>query len=244
MNANIPRRLSYASAVIRFLSRWSFFVENEIAALDSVVAPGSVCIDAGASYGSYTYALAGRAAGVHSVEPMPSSARGLAFFRRLLKASTVHVHRAALSDTAGTARMSQPRRYRIFSVNTRSFLTTGAHHRGANEEFSGERLCETPVLTIDKIRADAGIVRISFIKADVEGNELALLQGALDTLERDQPAVMLEIEQRHLDKYGVRAESIVDFMAALGYRMQVLDRRVWRPADRVTSAHRNYLFTA
>jgi FkbM family methyltransferase len=242
MNTNISRRLSYASALIRFLSRWSFFVENEIAALDSVVEPGGVCIDAGASYGSYTYALAGRAASVHSVEPMPASVRGLSFFRRLLNATTVHVHRAALSDTTGTARMSQPRRYGIFSVNTRSFLTAGAHDPGANAEFSGERLVQTPVVTIDKIRADAGIVRISFVKADVEGNELAVLRGARDTLERDHPAVMLEIEQRHLDKYGVRAESIVDFMAALGYRMHVLERRAWRPADRVTTAHRNYLF--
>ncbi len=104
-------------------------------------------------------------------------------------------------------------------------------------------MVDTAVTTIDKIRADAGLVRIDFVKADVEGDEFAVLKGATETLERGRPALLLEIEQRHLSKYGVQACEVVAFLSSYGYSMHVRQRRRWHPVGEVTANHRNCLFT-
>ncbi|MCI2418181.1 FkbM family methyltransferase [Saccharopolyspora sp. K220] len=239
------RRLAGAAALIRFCSRWSWFVEREIGFLDGFVRPGSVCIDAGASYGSYSLPLAHRVGvtgRVHSVEPIPVSARLLSRFARLCGATNVVVHRAALGRTGGTGHMSQPRRFGV-AVSTRSFLTTDSRGRGANAGFPAERLIGTRVTSIDQIRDDHGLTGVDFIKADVEGNELAVLEGARETLAAHHPVLLLEIEQRHVEKYGAKADDVPAWLADYGYTMYVLRRDQWQPAERITGAFRNYLFT-
>ncbi|MGP4016945.1 FkbM family methyltransferase [Saccharopolyspora sp. 5N708] len=238
--------MSGAAGLIRFCSRWSWFVEREIGCLAAFVPPGSVCIDAGASYGSYSLPLAhlaGATGQVHSVEPIPASARLLSSFARVCGAANVVVHQAAVGRTGGTGHMSQPRRFGV-AVSTRSFLTTGSRGPGANAGFAAQRLVETRVTSIDEIRREHGLTRVDFIKADVEGNELAMLEGARETLAAHRPVLLLEVEQRHVEKYGAQADDLPARLADYGYAMHVLRGGAWQPAARITGAFRNYLFTA
>ena len=39
--------------------------------------------------------------------------------------------------------------------------------------------------------------KIGFIKIDVEGHELEVIQGALNTIKENQPVLLIEIEERH-----------------------------------------------
>jgi hypothetical protein len=59
-----------------------------------------------------------------------------------------------------------------------------------------------PVVTVDDTVAELGLDRVDFIKIDVEGGELGVLQGAEGTLLRDQPLLLFEVNVFCLWRYG------------------------------------------
>ncbi len=143
---------------------------------------GCVALDVGANAGGYTWHLRGLAAAVHAFEPIP----GLAFGLRcaFLGDRTVHVHNLALSDRPGRATLRIP-------------LHRGAPVTGLATLAGGDRLSDLAVRQI-RIRLNrlddmnlAG--HIGFIKIDVEGHELAVLHGAMRTLQVHMPALWIEI---------------------------------------------------
>ncbi|CAM5547595.1 hypothetical protein STAFG_2326 [Streptomyces afghaniensis 772] len=243
-DAGRPLRWTYS--LLCALSRRFSFVEDEIDGLRHVVEEGDVCLDIGAEYGVYTYALsyvAGPKGCVHGFEPLPGPYRVLGAGVRLLCGGRAHAHRMALGERPRDAAvMSLPYR-RGLPVHGRAFLTEGARGPGPNSEFAGERRPVVRVGTVDEIVAAAGLPRVDFVKADVEGAEPLVLAGAAETLLRDRPTLLLEIEERHLAKYGARAERLVEELRFAGYSMFLWRDGRWRPVDRVTEAHRNYLFT-
>ncbi len=239
------RVAAVALALRRAARRWSF-VEPEVAGLRAVVGPGSVCLDIGAEYGLYTWtlaALAGPDGQVHSVEPLPGPAGWLNGLRVLLGCRSVTVHRTALGQRAHRGTMSLPRR-RLLPVHGRAYLTDGAAGPGPNAEFARSRPVRTEVRTVDGLCREVGLERVDFIKADVEGAEPAVLSGARHTLLRDRPALLLEIEDRHLAKYGVSAAELVRRLTALEYAMYRWQDGGWVQVAEVTEDCRNYLFSA
>lgn len=240
------RPLRWTYSALCALSRRFSFVEDEVDGLRQVVEDGDVCLDIGAEYGVYTYALsyvAGPKGCVHGFEPLPGPYRVLGAGVRLLCSGRAHAHRMALGDRPRDAAvMSLPYR-RGLPVHGRAFLTDGAQGLGPNAEFAGERRPVVRVGTVDEVVAAAGLPRVDFVKADVEGAEPLVLAGAAGTLLRDRPTLLLEIEERHLAKYGARAGRLVGELRDAGYSMFLWRDGRWRPVDRVTGAHRNYLFT-
>ncbi|MFD5220517.1 FkbM family methyltransferase [Streptomyces tendae] len=202
-------------------------------------------MDAGAEYGLYTWvlaALAGPSGRVHSVEPLPGPYRWLRTTARLLGARNVTVHRAALDAWCGRGRLSLPVR-RGLPVHGRAYLTDGANGPGPNAEFPDSRTVATPVRTLDQLAHEVGMRRLAFVKADVEGAELGLLKGGSATLRRHRPTLLLEIERRHLAKYGAEPADVLRHLRGIGYQAHRRSRGRWVPVARVTDDCRNYLFT-
>jgi FkbM family methyltransferase len=223
-----------ATPLLRALAASTPWVESELLGLRQVVRPGDVCLDVGAASGYYSAVLsrlAGPAGAVHSVEPLvfayPVLSAVLGVRRRPL----------ALGTTPGRFTMSVPLRDGR-PVTGRAFLTHGADGLGSNDEFDETVDVCVPVDTLDAL----GLDRLDFVKLDVEGAELPVLQGGADTVERHRPALLVEIEERHTRRYGHGPEDVVDWLTSRGYRMFVWRARRWRPADRVVPEHRNYLF--
>ncbi|MDX5565182.1 FkbM family methyltransferase [Streptomyces sp. ID05-04B] len=236
---SVALALRYAS------SRWSF-VEGEVAGLRRLVRPGAVCLDIGAEYGLYTWrlsALAGPSGQVHSVEPLPGPARWLRTTAAALGCRNVTVHRMALGDSPHDGTMSLPRR-RLLPVHGRAYLTEGASGPGPNAEFATSRPVPTPVRTVDGLCHHMGLDRVDFIKADVEGAEAAVLSGARRTLLNHRPALLLEIEDRHLAKYDMTSTKLIARLDGLGYAMHRWRYGSWARVMEVTDDCRNYLFTA
>ena len=207
---------------------------------------GDVCLDIGAEYGLYTHTLAslvGPTGVVHSFEPLPGPARLLATTLKLAGARQVQLHTVALGSQDGAGALSVPSRHGL-PVHGRAFLTTGATGVGPNIEFPTARLVDVQVHTLDKVCAGKPLGRVDFIKADVEGGELAVLHGAAETIAAHHPVLLLEIEARHLAKYAVTPADITTWLAEHGYRMSVWLTGSWQHAAEVTAAHRNYLFTS
>jgi FkbM family methyltransferase len=180
---------------------------------------------------------------VHSVEPLPGPARWLRTAARLLDCGNVTVHRTAIGVRPGLGTLSLPRR-RGLPVHGRAYLAEEARGPGPNAEFRTSRPVRTPVRTLDQLAGEQGLERIAFVKVDVEGAELAVLQGGTETLRRHQPVLLLEIEHRHLDKYGVGSADLLRHLREYGYRPHRLWHGRWTEVSRITEDCRNYLFTA
>lgn len=67
-----------------------------------------------------------------------------------------------------------------------------------------------PVKRLDDLQLDD----IGLDKIDVEGHELAVLRGAVDTLRRNRPAVVVEAEERH---HPNAVAAIAELLTGLGY---------------------------
>jgi hypothetical protein len=103
-------------------------------------------------------------------------------------------------------------------VKARGSYGFGLSHLGPPQDrwaAVGQEL--VAVTTLDAVVAALSIHRVDFIKADIEGWELALLRGAEQTLRRFRPAVLIELSQEHLARAGDRIEAAFAFLAALGY---------------------------
>ncbi|MDA2809148.1 FkbM family methyltransferase [Nocardiopsis sp. RSe5-2] len=220
--------------------------EPEIRGLAGLVRPGDVCFDIGAAYGMYTFplaALVGESGAVHSFEPLPLPFRILDQGRRASGARHVHTHNAALGPKGGKQRLTLPYRFGL-PIHGWAYLRSGLQRPGRPISFSSERVLDTEVHTVDEVVDRWGIGRVRFMKIDVEGFEQAVLAGAARTLERDRPALLLEVEDRHLDKYGTTSAEVADALAGHGYTMSAWRRGRWTRVPAVTTARRNYLFTA
>ncbi|WP_018330352.1 FkbM family methyltransferase [Actinomycetospora chiangmaiensis] len=220
----------------------AWFLEDEVTGLAAFVGPGSVCVDVGAEFGLYTWTLAGLVGPrghVHAVEPQPGPAAFVEATRRLLAAGRVTVHRAALGAVAGNGALSLPRRGPL-PVHGRAFLTTGAVGLGSNAEFARHDEVPVAVTTLDDLVAGAGLERLDLVKVDIEGAEATLLAGSATTLERFRPVLMLELEDRHLARFGATVADVVDELTGLDYLPRTWRGR-WAPR-RVDDGCRNVLF--
>ncbi|WP_433800876.1 FkbM family methyltransferase [Actinomycetospora sp. CA-084318] len=230
------------SRLLRTAAPHAWFLEDEVTGLAEFVGPGSVCVDVGAEFGLYTWTLAGLVGPtghVHAVEPQPGLARLVDAERALLGAGHVTVHRGALGAAAGVGALSVPRRHRL-PVHGRAFLTTGADGLGSNAEFARHDEVPVTVSTLDELVADLQLDRLDLVKVDIEGAEASLLAGAGKTLESFRPVLMLELEDRHLARFGTSVAEVVDDLAALDYTP-----RTWAGAwvtRRPDDGRRNVLF--
>jgi FkbM family methyltransferase len=175
-----------------------FFEEEELAYLQTVADPSGTFLDIGANVGNHTvfFAAVIGAARVHAFEPGDFAYPRLAFNIALNGLeSRVTAHRLALSDRDGTAAM----RFN-YADNHGSFSITDGE--GAEQSV--------PIARGDAV---VGAERIRFAKIDVERHEFEVLQGLAQTIARDKPLLMVEIDLTDRPRLDA-------WMAANGYREQ------------------------
>lgn len=239
------RRLHALDLGLRRLSTGRSPVEPEAAALADGLSEGSVCFDIGANFGLYTLTFAaavGPAGRVFSFEPLPGPRAVLVRTLRWLGVENVTVSDQALGDRRGVGAISLPVR-RGLPVHGRAFITDEATGLGPNAEFGAEQRLSVGLSTLDTVVRAAGLERVDLVKIDVEGYEPAVLHGAEWTLAERRPTLLLEIEGRHLAKFGVEPATLVASLTARGYDMAALWDGRWRRVDAVSPERRNYLFT-
>ncbi len=157
--------------------------ERELHLLDRVVPRDGVSIDVGAKWGLYTRELARLSRQVHAFEPSHEMAAML----RRTSPPNVAVHEVALSDRTGEADLVIPR---VGRELVHSLASIDPDVVANAEEFALEPV---PVRRLDSIICGG----VSFVKVDVEGHELHVLQGASGLIDHSHPAFLVEAEERH-----------------------------------------------
>jgi FkbM family methyltransferase len=231
-------------AALRVLARFTPWAEPELLGLRQIIRPGDICIDIGAALGLYTVTLSrlvGPRGTVHSIEPLVFAHPTMSLLLRPREGPNIVRHSVALGIEQGRDVMSVPVRHGS-PVTGRSFLTSGSSGLGSNKEFTDHLEVFVKTDTLDHFVQANGIDRVDFIKADVEGAELRVLEGARETIDRFKPAVLVEIEERHVERFGYGAQDVVDYLSDRGYQMSTWRRNRWLPTMTIQNPTRNYLF--
>jgi FkbM family methyltransferase len=231
------------SATVMAIARYTKWLEPEMLGLASLVGPGSVCIDVGAAAGLYTLPLsrlAGPSGLVHSIEPLPFAWPTWNRVLRVRSFPNVRFHAVAIGSEPGLAEMSVPMgRYGL--VTGRSFISQQCRGLGSNAEFNRHITYPVTVDTLDGLFAGSDMTRLDFVKVDVEGAELQVLQGGEKIIDEFKPALLIEIEARHTVRYGCAPDDVAGFLTERGYSMYTWHEG-WQSASQVNAATRNYLF--
>ena len=83
---------------------------------------------------------------------------------------------------------------------------------------------EVPMTTLDAFVEARGINEIGFLKIDVEGAELTVLNGASQTLgQRRVRAGMIELCPGTLARFGASVDGLLDTLAGYGYAVFEID---------------------
>jgi FkbM family methyltransferase len=164
----------------------------------SYLQPGQVAVDIGCHKGAYTYWMrrrVGPSGAVYAFEPQPKQVAYLRSAFHAMRYHNVSVIPMAVSDTCGKLPLHLPH-------------GAGQTHAASLEAWSAEhgaRSCSilhppsstlVEVTTLDSFFANQDRAP-NFLKIDVEGHELAVLEGARHTLESHRPALLVECEARH-----------------------------------------------
>lgn len=149
--------------------------------LPLLVDPQRAAVDVGAHSGLYSEALARVAQRVIAIEAIPELAQEL---RALFP--DIEVINAAASDRNGTITLTIP--------DGKLGLSSVAHSQF--NDATELRKIDIDALTLDSLFADRNDA-IGFIKIDVEGHELAVLNGARNVIQTHRPILLIEAEERH-----------------------------------------------
>ncbi len=173
--------------------------EPETRLLPFLVDRGRAALDVGANKGVYTHLLGPLATHVYAFEPNPKLYKSL--IRSLPYNATAKP--LAVSNAAGSAELRIPRGSKKGYSNQGGSLS--AHK--VQGEFGA--------VTVEAIRIDdLDLPPVGFIKVDVEGFELQTLEGAVETLARDKPVLLIEMEERHT---GIPIEDMIATVESYGY---------------------------
>lgn len=204
----------YAQVLKNAPEEWQ---ETDASVVRQLVHAGDNVIDIGASIGSYTKFLSrlvGATGHVYSFEPNPPIYDFLSYNVQKLKLANVTLYDAALSDAAGFAEIAIPR-YRWGSE---------CHYDATLETNRAALDCrrvQVQVKTLDSFFADHP-EQINFIKCDVNYHELACVRGALETIRKSKPAILIEVLPDP-DKPGSRAAQLFELLHEIGYEAHCFD---------------------
>jgi FkbM family methyltransferase len=187
----------------RFYGRYG---EVELHLLEFLCRHDQDAIDVGANDGSYVHYLRRHARRVIAFEPMPGLADALrAKFRR-----DVDIRSIALSDRAGTVELHMPV---VDGVTVTGCSTVSPT---ASATYPDHRAIKVPMATLDSSYEG----QVGFIKIDVEGHEQAVLDGAVQTIRRCRPRMLVEIDERLSPGGLARAKAYFNELDYRGYFVQ------------------------
>jgi FkbM family methyltransferase len=202
---------------VRVLPAYRYLTWNpvELAAFRAALRPGDHAVDVGANVGPYTLAFArwvGPTGRVLSLEPAPDSFRGLVRHVELNGAGgVVTALRVAASDRAGAARLA------VDGFQGTNHLV--GHATSAADRADGGRSIEVRTETVDEL-CERERMDPALLKVDVEGAELAVLRGAVETIRRggERLALFVEMHPAAWRDAGVSAGDVRAEIAGMGLR--------------------------
>ncbi|MEL6457006.1 MAG: FkbM family methyltransferase [Cyanobacteria bacterium J06636_27] len=176
---------------------------------------GSVVFDLGAHVGFHSLlasVLVGSQGKVYAFEPMPKNLSYLKEHIKINKIKNIAVINAAVSDSCGTA---------YFQENICSF----------QGHLASVGNIKVKTVSLDEMISQGEIPNPNYIKIDVEGAELQVLNGAKNLLATVKPTIFLAT---HGDEIQRQCRI---FLESIGYRLEAINGKPLEVADELIARY-------
>ena len=188
------------------------FEKQELGMIERLIGPKATLFDIGANVGWYSLNLAHAFPSMRilAFEPIPSTYAQLQKNASLNSAMNLRLHNFGFSDRTQTLTF---------------YFYPECSGNASSADLSGRESVRTmscPVRKLDDYTAETG-EKVDFIKCDVEGAELLVFKGALETLRRDRPVIFTEMLRKWSAKFNYHPNEIIDLLATIGYRCYVAE---------------------
>ncbi|GHM99860.1 hypothetical protein WSM22_13500 [Cytophagales bacterium WSM2-2] len=121
--------------------------------------------------------------------------------------------------------------------------TVSPHNRGMNrvtDSSAGET--ETiSVTTLDQKVKDLKLTKVDFIKMDVEGYEMHVLEGATNIVSSFRPIIFLEVNDTLLGNFGSSSNTLYHWLKNHGYAIYGIDKKKITSPDEIANKHLDLL---
>jgi len=171
--------------------------------MEKTIKFGDVVFDIGAHVGFFTLfaaELVGEKGRAIAFEPLLDNIHFLNKHIKLNKFSNITVMQTAVSNENGLANFRKGKSTTMGSIDPNGEL-------------------EVSTISIDKLLEEKRVPPPTFLKIDVEGAQNLVLAGAIETLKRYHPAVLMEA------KYENREGNFYQLLLALGYTIRPLGHK-------------------
>ncbi len=184
-----------------------------------------IIIDVGANSGLYSIfysKLVGDAGQVHAFEPDPYTYTLLQENLKLNNCGNVVTYNFALSNKESKVEMvSFNHDLKLQSGDSFKYIKEVAEDKiTANEQTIN-------AVKLDDLKEFNAIPKIDFIKIDVEGAELLVLQGSVKTILKHRPVIILELSGEWTDRFNYKPYQVLVLLHELGYEMEEYDFQQW-----------------
>lgn len=187
------------------------FEPAERAFVSRFLRAGMTVLDIGAHHGLYTLLaskLVGAKGRVFAFEPSPRERKALRWNVALNRCKNVVIEELALGNEEGE----------------RNLYVVNGHETGCNSLRppavpGATSPVAVRVCSLDRWLGPRGVKTVDFIKLDVEGGELSVLQGAQRLLESaPRPVILVEVQDIRTQPWGYRASEIIRYLSGKGYK--------------------------
>jgi FkbM family methyltransferase len=178
----------------------TFFGLQELQYMSQFIDDNTIVLDIGANIGNHTvyFAKETKAKQVYCIEPIPRA------YRMLLANIALNYCHNVNVDFIGIA---------LGHMETIGYpyLNCGTNNLGSTT-LSPIPITDSNIVTFDPVRIVSGDslfsdLHFDFIKLDVEGMEMLVLQGLQDTIHRCRPKIFIEILDPNLDVFNTWIKS-------------------------------------
>ncbi len=209
-------RITYAAHLFKALVKQHH--KELIPVLRAFVPPDAVVFDVGAHAGQFAKLFARLAprGRIYAFEPGSYARNILERAIRFNRLANVTIVPAGLGDGVGQSVLAMP-------IKASGSYGFGLSHLGAPDDRLAHRRERISVTTIDSFAARIDLQRLDFLKADIEGWEVRMIEGGRETLTRLRPVLMLELLEHYLARAGDSLADAWAILSRLGYHPAVPD---------------------
>jgi len=190
---------------------------DQLTIMEQLLDGQSVFIDVGANHGEFSIAAAQivQQGKVIAFEPVSEHRERLLKNIHLNGFGNVHVMPVALGEHEGVLP--------LYDRQDTPF-TDGTKHEGLHTLFASDSRPHArgmvSVKKLDDVLGELNVTRIDVIKMDIEGAEWIALRGAMSTLARYRPTLILEIAKETCLAAGHEPKAFVEWLLGLDYRIE------------------------
>ena len=190
-------------------NKWEIDLQNKLLNLN--LNKNSVAIEAGTHICTHTCLLADLCKTVYGFEPFPET-----YELALENLKLNNINNVILSNKALSNENDKTIKVEYHNPQERNIGGWGIHFTKDKEYTISDNFIDIKLITIDSLNLN----KLDLIKLDVEGNELNVINGAIKTIIKHKPIIILEDWGINCSIDINRTKEKFNFLIEIGYKIE------------------------